>query len=98
MVASNNNSSAKFNLGGLFSTPGALEALKAAGQNAGEFFTRHAAGDWGEVCPEDKRLNDEAVAAGERLLSAYTLRTGVKVWLITEADRSVTTILLPDEY
>jgi hypothetical protein len=55
-------------------------------------------GDWGEVCAEDKRANDAALKLGERLLSAYTLSAGVKVWIITEADRSSTCILLPEEY
>lgn len=59
---------------------------------------RHAAGDWGDVCDEDKKLNDDAAAGGEaRLLSAYTV-DGEKVWVITEWDRSVTTVLFPSEY
>jgi hypothetical protein len=59
---------------------------------------RHAAGDWGDVCDEDKKLNDDAAASGEaRLLSAYTV-DGEKVWVITEWDRSVTTVLFPSEY
>ena len=59
---------------------------------------RHACGDWGTVCPDDALANDEALEEGERLLSAYKLRDGTKVWIITEADRSSTCILLPDEY
>jgi hypothetical protein len=62
-------------------------------------LSRHVCGDWGEVCAEDARENDFSVDHGFRILSAYTLSTtGVKVWVITEADRSATTILLPDEY
>jgi len=55
-------------------------------------------GDWGQVCAEDWRLNDEAVQDGSRIVSAYITLKGVKIWIITEADRSTTTILLPDEY
>jgi len=89
----------RFELGGSYATPGALRALEEAGQDARELFIRHGNGDWGEVGAEDAAANDAALDQGERLLSAYVLpRTAVKVWLITEADRSVTTILLPDEY
>jgi len=55
-------------------------------------------GDWGDLSAEDKQLNDEAVQDGSRILSAYTTAKGAKVWVITEPDRSATTILLPDEY
>src|SRR5689334_3631019 len=89
---------AKFGLGRLVATPGALAALASSGQSPISFLTRHASGDWGEVCAEDKRLNDEAVEAGSRLLSAYRTAKGIKVWVVTEADRSQTALLLPDEY
>ncbi len=59
---------------------------------------RHCQGDWGDVCEEDKRANDEALKSGARLLSSYHDRNGVKFWVITEADRSSTTVLLPGEY
>lgn len=59
---------------------------------------RHARGDWGEVSPEDARVNDLARETDERLLSAYRLRDGTKLWILTEADRSSTCILLPEEY
>jgi hypothetical protein len=88
----------KFALGQLVGTPGALAALEDAKQVAGEFLRRHIVGDWGEVDARDKQANDEDVANCGRLLSAYTLSTGVKVWIITEADRSSTCVLLPDEY
>jgi hypothetical protein len=87
-----------FKLGQIVATPAALEELGKAGQAPWEFLARHAQGDWGDMDAEDRRLNDEAVKAGERILSAYTLKTGVRVWIITEADRSSTCILLPDEY
>ena len=59
---------------------------------------RHSNGDWGDVCQEDKALNDEAVTRGMRVMSAYHVSGGRKIWIITEADRSITTILFPNEY
>jgi hypothetical protein len=88
----------KFSLGQLVATPGALRALEEAGQSPGFFLDRHVVGDWGEVDAEDWRANDEALVSGERLLSAYTTLRGVKIWIITEADRSSTCCLLPSEY
>jgi hypothetical protein len=87
-----------FPLGQLVATPGALEALAASGQTPAEFLARHRAGDWGDLCPEDRRLNDQALREGTRLLSAYRTVKGVKLWVITEADRSSTCLLLPEEY
>ena len=89
---------ATLELGRLIATRGALAALAEAEQGYLEFLARHVNGDWGEVCPEDRESNEAAVREGTRLLSAYTLNTGVKIWIITEWDRSATTILLPDEY
>lgn len=89
---------ATLELGSTYATPGALRALEEARQTPAEFFDRHEAGDWGEVGPEDWAENELSVREGFRLLSAYTLKSGVKIWIITEADRSVTTILLPEEY
>ena len=88
----------KFSLGSPVATPGALAALERAGQSPADFLTRHATGDWGEVDSEDWKLNDAAVKAGERILSAYRTKAGERIWIITEADRSSTCILLPDEY
>jgi hypothetical protein len=87
-----------FRLGQTVATPGALEALGQAGQLLFHFLARHARGDWGELCPADKRANDRALREGDRLLSAYKTSTGERLWVITEADRSATTILLPSEY
>jgi hypothetical protein len=87
-----------FPLGHLYATPGALRAVQAAGDDLLAYLARHAPGDWGDVDDEDWLLNDQALVAGTRLLSAYRLRDGTKVWVITEADRSSTTVLLPDEY
>ena len=88
----------KFPLGRLVATPGALAALTESGQSPLEFVRRHQKGDWGEVPEEDRQENEFSVAHGFRLLSAYTLRTGVRLWIMTEADRSTTTLLLPEEY
>lgn len=88
----------RFPMGHLTSTPGALAALVEADQHARIFLERHLAADWGDLDSEDKEANDRALEAGERLLSAYRTKTGVKLWIITEADRSATTLLLPHEY
>lgn len=88
----------RFPLGRLVATPGALAAMTEAGQNPVGLLRRHQSGDWGEVCPDDAAENELSVAEGFRVMSVYTLTSGVKVWVITEADRSATTILLPDEY
>lgn len=87
-----------FRMGRLVATPGALKALEQSGEQPAHFLARHASGDWGEVCAEDRRLNDASVDDGSRILSAYSTAKGVKLWVITEADRSQTTLLLPDEY
>ena len=87
-----------FKLGKLLITPGALQALQASGDSPWGILARHMAGDWGEVDDEDKRLNDAAVKDGTRVLSAYLTSQRTRIWIITEADRNATTILLPDEY
>lgn len=87
-----------FPLGQIVATPGALTALQQAGQSPDEFLTKHAHGQWGELSDEDWRENNYAVSRALRLLSSYRLRTGERLWIITEADRSVSTLLLPEEY
>ena len=88
-----------FPLGQVVSTPGAIQALMEEGTGITEFLLRHVTGDWGDLCESDKRENDFAVTRALRIFSAYILpRTNVKIWIITEADRSATTFLLPDEY
>ena len=87
-----------FALGQLVATPGALAKFEEAGQRPMEFLARHLSGDWGDLGEEDRQANDDAIAQGARILSAYQLDTGVKIWIITEADRSSTCILLPEEY
>ncbi len=85
-------------LGQIVGTPGALDALIEAEQHPAELLLRHETGDWGQLDDEDKHENDLSVEKGFRIVSAYKLNTGIKVWVITEWDRSATTILLPDEY
>src|SRR5262245_47125962 len=87
-----------FPLGQIYMTPGALEALEESEQGASEFLHRHQSGDWGEMSEEDKQENDFSVDKRLRIFSAYRTSKGEKLWVITEADRSVTTILLPGEY
>jgi hypothetical protein len=88
-----------FSLGQIVATPGALSALGDEGMCADDLLRRHAAGDWGELSEEDRQENELSVKEGFRILSSYALpRTGLKLWIITEADRSATTLLLPDEY
>jgi hypothetical protein len=90
--------SARFSLGQVVATPGALQALKEAKQEPWEFLERHQSGDWGELSQQDKRENELSLRKGFRILSAYRTSKGVRLWIITEADRSATTILLPEEY
>ena len=93
-----------FTLGQVVGPLGALEALSATGEQPSTFLCRHRQGDWGDLGDEDKRLNDEAVAhEGDkdrqgRVLSAYRLKNKVKIWVLSEWDRSATTGLLPSEY
>lgn len=89
---------ALFPLGQVVATPGALRALEKAGVMPISLLARHMSGDWGGVCAEDAAENDLSVREGHRILSAYTLPTAVRIWAITEADRSATTLLLPSEY
>ena len=105
MIPNNINSKqARFALGQIVATPGALRALEESGQPPIEFLSRHATGDWGDLGAEDKQANDDACAQEGnigrqgRILSSYCTRNGTKFWIITEYDRSVTTILLPEEY
>ena len=88
----------RFALGQTYITPGAEEALVIAGQTGIEFLRRHMSNDWGDLSDEDVRENELSLKEGFRLLSAYRTAKGQKLWIITEADRSSTTILLPSEY
>lgn len=89
---------AKFFPGQILMTPGALDAFKTADDFPRNYLVRHLSGDWGEMSEGDKRENDFSVENGFRVFSAYHLKDGEKIWIITEADRSATTILLPEEY
>ena len=89
---------AKFALGTIVATPGALDALTTADDSPSDYIRRHAELDRGTLCDEDVQSNLDAVRMGLRVFSAFTLSDGVKIWIITEADRSVTTVLLPEEY
>jgi hypothetical protein len=90
---------ALFDLGAVVATPGALEILEEAGIDPSELLARHQGGDWGELDAHDRRANKRAIKYGTRLLSSYPIgEAGAKVWIITEADRSSTCVLLPSEY
>jgi hypothetical protein len=88
----------RFSLGHVVATPGALSAFQKAEQLPAEFLDRHVNGDWGDVPEEDQHENEVAVEQGFRILSAYTTSAGDRIWVLTEADRSATIILLPEEY
>ena len=90
--------STKFHPGQIVATPGAIELLDKNGRNGSSVLRRHLQGDWGDLHKEDAEMNDEALSLGNRILSSYDLPEDKKVWVITESDRSVTTILLPSEY
>lgn len=87
-----------FSLGMVVGTQGAVDALEEAGQGPQEFLDRHVRGDWGDVPEADKYENDFSLQHGFRILSAYTTKAGERIWVLTEADRSATTFLLPHEY
>lgn len=85
-----------FDLGHLVATVNARDAI--ASTDMARAIERHVTGDWGDLCPADKKANDRALCEGSRLLSAYSDAKGTKFWIITEWDRSVTTVLLPADY
>lgn len=87
-----------FPLGRIVATPGALDVLARATQSPEEFLNCHVTGDWGELGDEDRAENNYSLKHGFRILSSYQTAAGEKLWLITEADRSATTLLLPEEY
>jgi hypothetical protein len=91
-------SGAKFSPGRVVATPGALAAFQASGDDPLAFLFRHVSGDWGELDEHDTRENELSLQSGWRILSVYTLSNGERVWIITEADRSSTCMLLPSEY
>lgn len=89
----------KLELGRIVATPAALDVLDASNQTFLDLLRRHQNGDYGGICEEDKKLNEQGLITGSRILSAYKTTPNEKeVWVISEADRSATTILLPREY
>lgn len=88
---------ARFSLGQIVATPGALALMQEQGIDPLALLSRHVRGDWGDLGEEDKKENELSVKEGFRILSAYG-KGGNRLWVITEADRSATTILLPQEY
>ncbi len=90
--------SALFPLGQIAATPGALDMMSARHIDHLALLVRHVSGDWGDLDVEDRASNDRAISQRTRILSSYDFGPGVRIWIITEGDRSVTTILLPEEY
>ncbi len=95
--------SAQFELGQQVATPGALRAVHQSGESLLHLISRHVRGDWGDLDDEDKMLNEKAVVDGSRIFSSYVLKTGVKIWVITEAvgddgHRASTCATTPEEY
>jgi hypothetical protein len=88
----------KFSLGRIVVTPAALDAIQGGGQSPDSFLDKHVQSDWGTACREDRQASDDAHPLGTRLLSAYKTLTGCWIWIVTEADRSLTTIMLPSEF
>ena len=87
---------AVFRLGRIVATPNALHSITHEDILCG--IQRHQRGDWGDLSQEDSEANDQALVNGTRILSSYTATNGTKFWIITESDRSVTTVLLPEDY
>ena len=88
-----------FTLGRVVATPGALAAIGISGDDLSIYLARHQSGDWGDVDEHHRKENQLSLEQGLRLMSVYTLNiTGAKIWVITEADRSSTCILLPKEH
>ncbi len=93
-----NDTKPKFSTGRIVATPDALETIAANGESPATFLARHVQGDWGDLCEEDRRLNDQALVDGSRIFSAYLTAKGERIWVITEADRSSTCLLRPENY
>ncbi|MDQ1612118.1 MAG: hypothetical protein QOG00_2049 [Pyrinomonadaceae bacterium] len=88
----------RFQLGRIYATPGAIDALEDAGESAQDFINRHARLEQGELCDDDYKENLFSIDKPLRIFSAFKTVNGIKIWVITEADRMATTLLLPDEY
>ena len=90
--------SIRFELGTVVGTPAAVRCLRQCGVDPDTLLARHQSGDWGELTLEDRNENERSVISGLRILSSYPMANGESIWIITEADRSATTFLLPEEY
>lgn len=88
----------RFKLGQIFATPAAVDVMNAARVSIVDLLIRHVRGDWGDLSESDRQQNELSIEAGLRLLSSYVLPNGQTVWVITEGDRSETTLLLPGDY
>lgn len=88
----------RFRAGQLVMTAGVNDLVQRGALNPAPYLQRHLNGDWGDLCDEDRRSNDAALKNGDRLFSSYRITPDLKLWIITEWDRSVTTLLLPDKY
>lgn len=97
-LPSAHHTGARFKLGRILATPGALEVIADAHVSIVDLLIRHLRGDWGDLSDSDRQQNELAITAGQRILSNYVLPSGRSVWIITEADRFATTFLLPGEY
>lgn len=93
-----NKAKAAFSLGRLIMTRGVNQLVQAGRLDPLTYLRRHASRDWGELCHEDQRLNDHSMDNAGRLMSSYPVSPTLTLWIITEWDRSVTTLLLPSEY
>jgi len=91
-------SDSKFALGTVIATPNAIETLGRHGKSASEFIARHVTGDFGNLCEEDRELNEQALTEGSRIMSVYKLNETDTVYVITEADRSSTCCLMAEDY
>lgn len=93
-----NTSKPLFNLGQIVATPLSLSEIQKSGETPQDFIKQHSQGQWGLVCEEDRQANEDALRNGERLLSVYKTKLDVKLYVITEWDRSATTLLCSSEY
>lgn len=98
MIAPMESNGPRFELGRVVATQGARQALEESGESACKFIHRHHVGDWGDVCSEDAEANKEALQSELRIFSIYHTKLKQKLYVITEADRSSTCLLLPEEY
>ena len=89
---------AVFPLGRVVMTSGVHATVQGGNLNPATYLRRHATGDWGDLCADDRKLNDQSIQGEGRLFSSYEVSDQFKLWIITEWDRSVTTLLLPSEY